>query len=183
MNSTAIQHVVRHPLVIAGLVALALAAAGLAGMAALVWHPARVEARAAETGLDEAAFELRELRYRARLAQEYASRLVEVQALEAKLSLSKPEPEFVRDIEELAARTGASIAQFSSRSTEQDRGAGSASFEFFLNGTYANLRRFMALLPGLKEFVAIERVSLERNGPAVRAFLVLQRRHRVVNQP
>ena len=125
-GTAAIQHVARHPLVIAGLAALAIAAAGLAATAGLVWHPALVEAQAAEAVLDKAVLELRELRYRARLAEDYASRLTEVQALEAKLSLSKPEPEFVRDIEALAARTGASIAQFSSRGTEQERGAGPA---------------------------------------------------------
>jgi hypothetical protein len=177
-TKAAIQHMARHPLVIAGNAALALAAAGLAAIALLVWYPARVEAEAAETGLEKAALELRELRYRARLARDYASRLAEVQVLEAKLSLAKPEPEFVRDIEALAAQTAVSIAQFSSRSTEQERGARSASFEFFFNGAYANLRQFMVLLPSLNEFIVIERVSLERNGPAVRAFLVLQRRRR-----
>ena len=176
--SAAVQHVARNPLVIAALVALGLAGAGLAAVAGLVWQPARMEAAAAEAGLDRAALNLRELRYRARLAQDYASRLTEVEALEAKLSQTKTEPEFVRDIEALAAKTSVSIAQFSSRSGGQGEGAKPADFEFFLNGSYANLRRFVVELPNLNEFVAIERVSLERNGPAVRAFLVLRRRHR-----
>lgn len=176
--SAAVQHVGRHPLVIAGLVALGLAAAGLAAVAGLVWQPARMEAAAAEAGLDKAALDLRELRHRARLAQDFANRVLEVEALEAKLSQTKTEPEFVRDIEGLAAKTGVSIAQFSSRGTGQGEGVKSADFEFFLNGSYANLRRFVVELPNLNEFVAIERVSLERNGPSVRAFLVLRRRHR-----
>jgi Tfp pilus assembly protein PilO len=176
--SVAAQHVARHPLVIAGLVALGLAAAGLAAVAGLVWQPARMDAAAVEASLDKAAFDLRELRHQVRLAQDYASRLAEVEALEAKLSRTKTEPEFVRDIEALAAKTGVAIAQFTSRSSEENAGMKSADFEFFLNGSYANLRRFIVELPTLNEFVAIERISLERNGPALRAFLVLQRRHR-----
>ncbi len=174
----AIQHIVRHPLVIAALVALGLSAAGLVAVAGLVWQPARVEAAAAEASLDRASLELRELRNRARLVQDYASRLTEVEALEAKLSQVKSEPEFVRDIEALVARTGATIAQFSSRATEQSAGMRSTDFEFFLNGSYASLRRLIVELPNLNEFVAIERISLERNGPSVRAFLVLRRRHK-----
>ncbi len=175
---TAFQHIVRHPLIIAGLVALGLALGGLAAVAGLVWQPARVEAAAAEAGLEKAAMDLRELKYRVRLAEDYASRLTEVEALEAKLSQAKSEPEFVRDIEALVTRTGATITQFSSRGTEQSAGGKPAEFEFFLNGSYASLRRFILELPNLNEFVAIERVSLERNGPSVRAFLVLQRRHK-----
>ncbi len=178
LTTAALQHVARHPLVIAGLMALGLGAAGLAAVAGLVWHPARVEAAAAEAGLDNAALDLRELKYRARLAQDYTSRLDEVTALEAKLSLTKSEPDFVRDIEALAASTGATITQFSTRSTEQSAGVKSADFEFFLSGSYASLRRFIVELPSLNEFVAVERVSLERNGPSVRAFLVLRRRHK-----
>ncbi len=173
-----VQHVARQPSVIAGLAAFALAAMVLAAVAGLLWLPVRAEATLAEAELDKAATELRELRYRARLAHDYTSRLAEVEALEAKLSRTKSEPEFVRDIEALAGRTGVTIAQFSSRNAEQSTVAKSADFEFFLNGSYSNLRRFIAELSSLNEFVAVERVSLERNGPSLRAFLVLQRRHK-----
>jgi Tfp pilus assembly protein PilO len=177
-TATVIQHAGRQPLVLAALAAFALAAAGLAAVTGLVWLPLRSEAALAETELDRAALELRELRYRARLAQDYTSRLAEVETLEAKLSQSKSEPEFVRDIEALASRTGVAIAQFSSRGSEQGAGTKSADFEFFLNGSYTNLRRFVAELSSLHEFVAVERISLERNGSSLRAFLVLQRRHK-----
>jgi Tfp pilus assembly protein PilO len=175
---TLVQHAGRQPLVLAALAAFALAAVGLVSVAGLVWLPLRNEAAVAEAELDKATMDLRELRYRARLAQDYTSRLAEVEALEAKLSQTKSEPEFVRDIEALATRTGVTIAQFSSRSAEQGASAKSADFEFFLNGSYTNLRRFIAELSSLHEFVAVERISLERNGSSLRAFLVLQRRHR-----
>ena len=114
-----------------------------------------------------------------RASPRIAARLAEVEALEAKLSQTKTEPEFVRDIEALAAKTGVAIAQFDmAQQWGKSRGLKSADFEFFLNGSYANLRRFIVELPTLNEFVAIERISLERNGPAVRAFLVLQRHYK-----
>ena len=143
-----------------------------------MWQPARTGAAAAEASLETAAAELRERRYRARLAADYATRLTQVEALEAKLRQVKSEPEFMRDIEALVAGSGAAVTQFSSRSAEQSAGAGTSYFEFYLNGSYASLRKFITALPDLNEFVAVERISLERNGTAVQAYLVLRRHYK-----
>ena len=129
-----------------------------------MWEPARAGAAAAEASLETAAAELRERRYRARIAADYATRLTQVEALEAKLRQVKSEPEFMRDIEALVAGSGAAVTQFSSRSAEQSASAGTSYFEFYLNGSYASLRKFITALPDLNEFVAVERISLERNG-------------------
>jgi Tfp pilus assembly protein PilO len=168
-------HVVRHPLVIAALFALCAALGVLGAVAAAIWEPAHQEARAAEAALEKASAELRELQYRVRLAQDYAARQQEVETAERKLLQAKPEPEFVRDVEALVAKTGTAATQFSSHSIEQSNGFNTAYFEFLLTGPYASLRRFIAELPALNEFVSIERVSLERNGQSVRALLVLKR--------
>ena len=115
------------------------------------------------------------MKYRVRQTEDYANRLGQVEALENKLSQVKSDPEFVRDIEALARKTGAAITQFSTRAVAgQGQGMKPADFEFFLSGSYDSLRRFIMELTFLNEFVAIERVSLERNGGAVRAFLVLR---------
>ncbi len=171
-------HIVRHPIALAPLAALGVALVILAAVAGSMWEPARVGAATAEARLETAAAELRELRYRARLAADYATRLAQVEALEAKLRRVKSEPEFVRDIEALVASSGAAVTQFSSRSGEQSAGGGTSYFEFNLTGSYASLRKFVTALPDLNEFVAVERISLERNGAAVQAYLVLRRRHK-----
>lgn len=175
-SNAALRQVVRHPLTMIALLSLAVAVIFLAAAAGLLWQPARVGAAAAEARLDREAAALRELKYRARLAEDYAARTEQVEALEAKLRQTKSEPEFVRDMESLVTRCGASISQFSSRGSEQAAGGKATSFEFFLTGSYASLRKFFSSLPDLNEFVAIERVSLERNGPGVQAYLVLRRR-------
>jgi Tfp pilus assembly protein PilO len=174
----AFQHIVRHPAALAALLMLGAAITVLAAAASFIWWPARIEGEASEAAFEKAAAEVRELRYRIRLAEEYATRRGQVEALEAKLRQVKSEPEFVRDIEALVARSGATVTQFSLHAAEPNAGVSATYFEFFLNGTYASLRSFIAGLPDLNEFVAIERVSLEQNGPAVRAFLVLRRRHK-----
>jgi Tfp pilus assembly protein PilO len=177
-KGAAFRHILRHPAAFAALLVLGAAIAVLAATASLKWQPARVEGEAAEAAFEKAAAGLRELRYRVRLSEEYATRRGQVEALEAKLRQVKSEPEFVRDIEALVARSGATVTQFSVHAAEPGSGASATYFEFFLNGSYASLRRFIADLPDLNEFVAIERVSLEHNGPAVRAFLVLRRRQK-----
>jgi Tfp pilus assembly protein PilO len=171
-------HIVRHPVAIAALAVLGAALVILAAVAGSMWQPARTGAATAEASLETAAAELRERRYRARLAADYATRLTQVEALEAKLRQVKSEPEFMRDIEALVAGSGAAVTQFSSRSAEQSAGAGTSYFEFYLSGSYASLRKFITALPDLNEFVAVERISLERNGTAVQAYLVLRRHYK-----
>ncbi len=177
-SKTALQHILRHPLVIASFLALSVSVVILGAAAGLVWEPARVDAAEAEAGLDNASAKLRELKYRARLASDFVTRQTQVETLESKLHQAKSEPEFVRDIETLVARTGAAVSQFSSHSAERSGGVNTTYFEFFLNGSYESLRQFVSELPNLNDFVAIERISLERNGKTIRAYIVMKRRQK-----
>jgi Tfp pilus assembly protein PilO len=171
-------HVVRHPACIAGLVALIFTLAILALAAALVWQPARDAAASANDRLDRIRVQLRELRARDKLMQSFAVRLKQAETLEAKLKQAKAEPAFVRDIEALASRSGATVEQVSSPSEEKGTAVNTALFEIILRGGYGNIRRFIAGLTELEEFVTVERVSLERDGEGVRAYLVMKRRHK-----
>jgi Tfp pilus assembly protein PilO len=171
-------HVVRHPACVAGLVALIFTLAILALAAALVWRPARDAAAAADDRLDRIRVQLRELRARDKLMQSFAVRAKQAETLEAKLKQAKAEPAFVRDIEALANRSGATVEQVSSPSEEKGNAVNTALFEIILRGSYGNIRRFIGGLTELDEFVTVERVSLERDGEGVRAYLVLKRRHK-----
>ena len=177
-SRAAFLHAARHPFVIAAALTLGAALVVLGASAIFVWAPARTEALAAEAGLESVTSELRELHFRARLAQDFAARQQQVGILEQKLLQAKPEPEFIRDVETLVSKAGATATQFSSHSVQQIGGVNTTYFEFFLNGPYAGLRQFVAELPELNEFVSVDRVSFERNGQTVRAFLVLKRRQK-----
>jgi Tfp pilus assembly protein PilO len=174
----ALFHVIRHPAVLAAGLSLAVALALLAAAAVFVWQPVWAEAEDAAERLDRAALHLRELRYRARLAQDYAARLVEAEALEGKLRQAKSEPVFVRDLEALAGRSGVGVEQVSASREEKSGGIDTAFLELILKGPYTNIRQFVSGLPELHEFVAVERISLERDGETIRAILVLKRRHK-----
>ncbi len=177
-GKAAFLHLVRHPAVIAAALILILTMAVLGLVAAFVWQPARAGVAEADARLERSTAMLRDLRYRVRLAQNYALRLSQAEALEVKLRQAKSEPAFVRDIETLAAQSGTTIEQVSSRSEEENSAINTAFFELILKGRYGNVWQFIAGLPGLKAFVAIERVSIERDGEAVRAFLVMKRRQK-----
>ncbi len=169
-------HIVKHPAVIAALAILALSLTALGAVAAFVWHPAHIEAADAAAKLERLGAEIRELRYRAKLAQNYTLRIGQAKALENKLLKGKSEPAFVHDIEALATTSGAKVEQVSSRSEEKSGAISTAFFELILKGRYVNIRQFIAGLPELKEFISIERVSFERDAEAIRAYLVLKRR-------
>src|SRR5271165_5026571 len=108
-----VSHIVRHPTVIAASLILILTLAVLGMVAAFIWQPARATAANADAGLERATAQLRELRYRVRLAQNYALRLSQAETLEGKLRQAKSEPAFVRDIEILAAQSGTTVEQVS----------------------------------------------------------------------
>jgi Tfp pilus assembly protein PilO len=171
-------HVVRHPACIAGLAALIVTLAVLALAAALVWQPAHDAAASANDRLDRVRGQLRELRARDKLMQSFAVRLKQAETLEAKLKQAKAEPAFVRDIEALASRSGTAVEQVSSPSEEKSSAINTALFEIILRGRYGNIRHFIAGLTELEEFVTVERVSVERDGEGVRAYLVMKRRHK-----
>ena len=174
-----IAHFVRHPAAVAALLALIFTLAILALVAALVWHPARDAAADADDRLERTRVQLRELKARDRIMQSFAVRAKQAETLEAKLKLAKAEPAFVRDIEALASRSGATVEQVSSPSEEKIAAVNTALFEIILRGSYGNIRHFIAGLSELEEFVTVERVSLEHDGEGVRAYLVMKRRHKL----
>ena len=120
-----------------------------------------------------------------RLAGEYAVRIKQADVIETKLSQGKGEPEFIRDVEALAVRSGAALTQFSSHKSQGSGaaqakgGVHSTMFEFFMSGSYADLKKFIVSLRELNEFVSIERAVLERGEQTVKAHLVVERRQRV----
>ncbi len=171
-------HAARHPAALAALLVLAFILALLGLVAAMIWQPARDASAEADDRLDRARVQLRELRARDRLMQSFAMRMKQAEALEGKLRQAKTEPAFVRDIEALASRSGAAIEQVSSPNEEKGGAVNTAVFEMTLRGAYFNIRRFVAGLSELEEFVSIERVSLEHDGDGVRANLVMKRRHK-----
>ncbi len=171
-------HAARHPAALAAFLILILALAILGLVTALVWQPARDASAEADDRLERARVQLRELRARDRLMQSFALRMNQAEALEGKLRQAKTEPAFVRDIESLANRSGAAIEQVSSPNEEKGSAVNTALFEITLRGAYINIRRFVAGLSALEEFVSIEHVSLEHDGEGVRAYLVMKRRHK-----
>ncbi len=173
-----VAHVVRHPAAVAALFALIVTLAILGLVAALIWHPALNASAEASDRLDRTRDQLRELRARDRLMQSFAVRVKQAETLEVKLKQAKAEPAFVRDIEALASRSGATVEQVSSPSEEKAAAVNTALFEIILRGAYGNIRHFIAGLSELEEFVTVERVSLEHDGEGVRAYLVMKRRHK-----
>ncbi len=172
-------HAARYPAALAAFLVLTFTLALLGLVAVLIWQPARDASAAADNRLERARAQLRELRARDRLMQSFAVRMKQAEVLEAKLRQAKTEPAFVRDIEALANRSGATVEQVSSPNEEKGSGVNTALFEITLRGAYSNVRRFIAGLSDLEEFVSIERVSLEHDGEGVRAYLVMKRRHKV----
>ncbi len=171
-------HAARHPAALAALLVLSFTLAILGLVAALIWQPSRGASAEADDRLDRARIQLRELRARDQLMQSFAVRMKQAEVLEGKLRQTKTEPAFVRDIEALANRSGTAVEQVSSPNEEKGNAVNTALFEITLRGAYINIRRFVAGLSELEEFVSIERVSLEHDGEGVRAYLVMKRRHK-----
>lgn len=170
-------HVARHPAVAGSLLSLFFVLAILGTVTVFAW-PAREEAEAADARLESARAVLRGLRSKVRIAQSYTVFLPQVEALESKLRQSKSDPAFVHDVRSLAAQSGATVEQVSSSGEEKSGTVTTALFELILKGRYANIREFVACLANLNDFVVIERILAERDGDAVRAVLVMKRRHR-----
>ena len=119
-------HASRHPAALAALLALTVALALLGLVAVLIWQPALDAAAEADGRLEHARVQLRELRARDRLMQSLALRIKQADALEAKLLKAKNEPAFVRDIEALANRSGATVEQVSSPNEEKGNAVNTA---------------------------------------------------------
>ena len=73
--------------------------------------------------------------------QSFAVRVKQAETLEAKLKLAKAEPAFVRDIEALASRSGATVEQVSSPERREERGCQHRAFRDHLAG---RLRQYPA---------------------------------------
>jgi hypothetical protein len=166
---------IRHPAALGALFAAGLAGCMLAAAFLLIWEPARGRALAAEDKLGRAANALAGMKFRLKLAKDYAGIAAHIEKLERKLRQAKADPEFVHDIEALAAGTGVNVAHLSSHRKEQSGGVGGTAFEFSLSGAYANLRRFIVELANLDEFTVIERVSFDKEEQTVKTTLVLLR--------
>jgi hypothetical protein len=147
----------------------------LAAALFLVWLPARERASAAEDELGRAGSALAGVKYRLRLATDYEGLSAHTGKLERKLRQAKADPEFVHDIEALAAATGVNVAHLSSRRKEQSGGVSGTAFEFSLSAPYANIRRFIAELANLEEFTVIERVTFDKEEQTVKTALLLLR--------
>ncbi len=171
-------HIVRHPAAVATLLALSFALAILALATVLVWRPARDASADADDRLDRVRAQLRELKARDQLLQSFGVRSIQADTLEGKLKVAKTEPAFVRDIEALATRSGVTVEQVSSPSEEKSAAVSASLFEIILRGGYGSVRRFIAGLTELEEFVTVERVSLEHDQEGVRANLVMKRRRK-----
>lgn len=169
--------VVTHPFVFASLAALLVSLIALALTTLVAWWPARAQHAEAERHAITLMAELKDLKVRQDMAVLYRSRLAQVEILEKKLQLARSEPDFVAEIEKLAATSQAELLQFSSRSAPKDKvSADTTIFEFFLKGDYAALKTFIAGVRDLPEFVTIERVVLERIEPSVRLRVLMKRR-------
>jgi hypothetical protein len=191
MTRMEFRQIVTHPQCLRALSAFASALAAAVLVAALFWRPALVGAAEAEAALATTRSDLRAYENAIRLAGDYAIRIQQADAIETKLSQGKGEPEFIRDVEALAVRSGAALTQFSSHKS-QAGGAGpgngpgkgnggvrSTTFEFFMSGSYADLKKFVVSLKELNEFVSIERAVFEHGEQTVKAHLVVERRQRV----
>lgn len=179
MTPMELRRIVTHPRCLRGLAAFAATLAALALIAVLVWRPAALGAAEAETALAMTRSDLRAYENASRLAGEYAIRMQQADAIESKLSQSKGEPEFIRDVEALAARSGATLTQFSSHKTQAQGAVRSTMFEFFMSGSYADLKKFVVSFKEMNEFVSVERAVFERGEQTVKAHLIVERRQQV----
>jgi hypothetical protein len=187
MTRMEFRQIITHPQCLRALGAFAAAFVALALVAALFWRPALVGAAEAEAALAATRSDLRAYENANRLAGDYAIRIQQADAIETKLRQGKGEPEFIRDVETLAVRSGAALTQFSSHKSQaagagQAKGSGgvrSTTFEFFMSGSYADLKKFVVSLRELNEFVSIERAVFEHGEQQVKAHLIVERRQRV----
>lgn len=169
--------VVGHPAVVAGVAVLIVSFMALAITTLALWWPARAHHAEAEARALALTAELKELKFRQDMAVLYRTRVAQVEILEKKLQLARSEPEFVAEIEKLAATSNAELLQFSSRAVPKDKASADTTiFEFFLKGDYAGLKSFISGVRDLPEFVTIERVVLERIEPSVRLRILMKRR-------
>lgn len=172
-----LRRIVRHPAVLAGLAALLLSVAALATISLALWWPAAARHDAAVAHAAALMADVKELKLRREMAALYRARTAQAEVLEKKLQLARSEPEFVAEIEKLAATSNTTLLQFSSRAAPKDKASAETTvFEFFLKGDYAGLKAFIAGARDLPEFVTVERVVLERIDPSVRARILMKRR-------
>lgn len=174
--SLIVTHILRQPFVLLSLGVLTISLVVVAAVAMTAWLPAQNRHAESEGRTTRLLTELTELKLRQDMAALYRSRADEVETLEKKLKLARSEPEFVAEIEKLAAASAADLLQFSSRAVPREKsGTESTVFEFFLKGDYAGLKAFIAGVSDLPEFLTVERVVFERVDPSVRARVLIKR--------
>ncbi len=177
MNGLALYHALRRPETVAGFAFAVASLAVLAFVFLALWRPAHRNAAAATASVERLRQSIAVLEMADRLAGGYAARLAEVETLEGKLRMPTNDPEFIRNLEQLASKSGAALQQVSSRpAVSKEQKVRGAVFEFQVNGGYPALKQFLVSIQALPEFVAVEQVLFELgdNG-GVRARVVIKR--------
>ncbi len=176
MNGLALYHALRRPQTVAGLVFAVASLAVLGFVFLTLWQPAQRSAVAAVTSVERLRQSIAVLEMADRLADGYAARLAEVETLEGKLKMPTNDPEFVRNLEQLASKSSAVLQQVSSRPViGKEQKIRGAVFEFQVNGSYPALKQFLVSIQALPEFVAVEQVLFELGDKDVRARVVIKR--------
>jgi Tfp pilus assembly protein PilO len=176
MTPARLRYIFRRPPALSGVVLAAISILALSAVYFALWQPARLAAATAEISIERLRGEIAMLEQADRLAASYAARLADVESLEAKLKTPTNDPEFIRNLEALASRSGAAMRQVSSRPASEDRQrVRSAMFEFQVSGRYASVKLFLVSIQALPEFVALEQVLLELGDNVVRARVVIKR--------
>lgn len=171
-----LRHTLRRPAAMTGLLLAGLAILTLLFVYFILWRPAQSGAAMATMSIGRLRGEIAMLEMADRLAGLHAARVAEVETLEAKLKAPTNDPEFIRNLEALAVRSGAVLRQVSSRPASEDKNRiRSGVFEFQVSGRYASLKMFLISIQALPEFVAVEQVLLELGDNVVRARLVIKR--------
>jgi Tfp pilus assembly protein PilO len=178
MTPTELKQTIAHPQCLKALKVFALALAAVVLLSLMFWRPARQAAGDAEEALATTREDLRAYQQASKLAGEYAIRIQQADAMETKLNQSKGEPEFIREVETLATRSGAELTQFSSHKSQVQGAVRSTMFEFFMSGSYANLKQFVVSFKEMNEFVSVERAVFEHGEQTVKAHLIIERRQR-----
>ena len=176
MTSLVLRHILRRREAFAGVAFAFSSIAVLVFVFFALWRPALQDATSAALSVERLRQDIAVLEMADRLTESYTARLADVEMLEGKLKVPANDPAFIRNLEELASKSGAKLQQVSSSLAADKKGkARSAKFEFQVNGEYPVIKQFLVSMQALPEFVAIEQVLLELSDKNLRARVVIKR--------
>lgn len=176
MTSLVLRHILRRREAFASVAFAFGSIAVLVFVFFALWRPALQDATSAALSVERLRQDITVLEMADRLTASYTDRLAEVEMLEGKLKVPANDPAFIRNLEELASKSGAKLQQVSSSLAADEKGkAQSAKFEFQVHGEYPVIKRFLVSVQALPEFVAIEQVLLELSDQNLRARVVIKR--------